>query len=186
MLLEHAHLFIGEPYRVHGQEVLVQHAQVVQMGHGLHADFGLQVLAALLGGRSGGFHLVPAPLQHPQVINRQGKDLFSFRIHPLSEEDFAKCRKRCTKYVKSRTQAGMRIPEEVDTVKYRCMLIYEATVEEDRAKVWDNKALWKAKDLATGIEAVDLLLKAGEKNAICEKLDNISGYEMTEEEVAKN
>lgn len=120
------------------------------------------------------------------VINRQGKDLFSFRIHPLSEEDFNRCRKRCTKYVKSKTQAGIRVPEEVDTVKYRCMLIYEATVEADRAKIWDNKKLWKAKDLATGIEAVDLLLKAGEKNAICEKLDTISGYEMTEEEVAKN
>ena len=120
------------------------------------------------------------------VISRKGKDLFSFHIHPLSEEDFNRCRKRCTKYVKSRTQAGMRIPEEVDTVKYRCMLIYEATIPEDRKKVWDNKALWKAKDLATGIEAVDVLLKAGEKNAICEKLDNISGYEMTEEEVAKN
>lgn len=120
------------------------------------------------------------------VINRQGKDLFSFRIHPLSEEDFNRCRKRCTKYVKSKTNAGVRIPEEVDTVKYRCMLIYEATVPEDRAKIWDNKQLWKAKDLATGIEAVDILLKAGEKNAICEKLDTISGYEMTEEEVAKN
>lgn len=120
------------------------------------------------------------------VINRQGKDLFSFRIHPLSEEDFNRCRKRCTKYVKSKTNAGIRIPEEVDTVKYRCMLIYEATVPEDRAKIWDNKQLWKAKDLATGIEAVDILLKAGEKNAICEKLDTISGYEMTEEEVAKN
>lgn len=120
------------------------------------------------------------------VINRKGKDLFSFRIHPLSEEDFARCRKRCTKYVKSRTNAGVRIPEEVDTVKYRCMLIYEATVPEDRAKVWDNKQLWKAKDLATGIEAVDLLLKAGEKNAVCDKIDSISGYEMTEEEVAKN
>lgn len=120
------------------------------------------------------------------VINRQGKDLFSFRIHPLSEEDFNRCRKRCTKYVKSKTQAGIRVPEEVDTVRYRCMLIYEATVEADRAKIWDNKKLWKAKDLATGIEAVDLLLKAGEKNAICEKLDTISGYEMTEEEVAKN
>lgn len=120
------------------------------------------------------------------VINRQGKDLFSFRIHPLSEEDFNRCRKRCTKYVKSKAQAGIRVPEEVDTVKYRCMLIYEATVEADRAKIWDNKKLWKAKDLATGIEAVDLLLKAGEKNAICEKLDTISGYEMTEEEVAKN
>lgn len=120
------------------------------------------------------------------VINRQGKDLFSFHIHPLSEEDFNRCRKRCTKYVKSRTNAGVRIPEEVDTVKYRNMLIYEATVPEDRAKVWDNKALWKAKDLATGIEAVDILLKAGEKNAVCEKIDSISGYEMTEEEVAKN
>lgn len=120
------------------------------------------------------------------VINRQGKDLFSFHIHPLSEEDFNRCRKRCTKYVKSRTNAGVRIPEEVDTVKYRNMLIYEATVPEDRAKVWDNKQLWKAKDLATGIEAVDILLKAGEKNAVCEKIDSISGYEMTEEEVAKN
>lgn len=120
------------------------------------------------------------------VISRRGKDLFSFRIHPLSEDDFNRCRKRCTKYVKSKSQAGIRVPEEVDTVKYRCMLIYEATVPEDRAKIWDNKKLWKAKDLATGIEAVDILLKAGEKNAICEKLDAISGYELTEEEVAKN
>lgn len=120
------------------------------------------------------------------VINRQGKDLFSFRIHPLGEDDFNRCRKRCTKYVKSKTNAGVRIPEEVDTVKYRCMLIYEATVPEDRAKVWDNKALWKAKDLATGTEAVDILLKAGEKNAVCDKIDTISGYEMTEEEVSVN
>lgn len=120
------------------------------------------------------------------VIARGGRDLFSFRIHPLSEDDFNRCRKRCTKYVKSKTQGGIRVPEEVDTVKYRCMLIYEATVPEDRAKIWDNKKLWKAKDLATGVEAVDILLKAGEKNAICEKLDAISGYELTEEEVAKN
>ena len=120
------------------------------------------------------------------VIARGGRDLFSFRIHPLSEDDFNRCRKRCTKYVKSKTQGGIRVPEEVDTVRYRCMLIYEATAPEDRAKVWDNKKLWKAKDLATGIEAVDILLKAGEKNAICEKLDAISGYELTEEEVAKN
>lgn len=120
------------------------------------------------------------------VINRNKKDLFSFHIHPLSEEDFNRCRKRATKYVKSRANAGIRVPEEVDTVKYRCMLIYEATVPEDRKKIWDNTALWKAKDLATGTEAVDVLLKAGEKNAICEKIDSISGYEMTEEEVAKN
>lgn len=120
------------------------------------------------------------------VISRRGKDLFSFHIHPLSEEDFQRCRKKCTKYVKSRTNAGARIPEEVDTVRYRSMLIYEATVPEDRKKIWDNKDLWKAKDLVTGVEAVDVLLKAGEKNAVCDKIDIISGYELTEEEVAKN
>ena len=120
------------------------------------------------------------------VIARGGRDLFSFRIHPLSEDDFNRCRKRCTKYVKSKSQAGIRVPEEVDTVRYRCMLIYEATAPEDRAKVWDNKKLWKAKDLATGIEAVDILLKAGEKNAICDKLDAISGYELSEEDVSEN
>ena len=120
------------------------------------------------------------------VISRKGKDLFSFRIHPLGEDDFNRCRKRCTKYVKSKTQGGIRVPEDVDTVKYRCMLIYEATVPEDRAKIWDNKKLWKAKDLATGVEAVDILLKAGEKNAICEKLDAISGYELSEEDVSEN
>lgn len=120
------------------------------------------------------------------IISRGGKDLFSFHIHPLSESDFNRCRKLCTKYAKSKANGGIRVPESVDTVKYRCMLIYEATVPEDRAKIWDNKKLWKAKDLATGTEAVDLLLKAGEKNAICEKLDTISGYELTEEEVAKN
>ena len=120
------------------------------------------------------------------VINRKGKDLFSFHIHPLSEDDFARCRKKCTKYVKSKTNAGIRVPEELDAVRYRCRLSYEATVEEDRKKIWENKALWKAKDLVTGIEAVDVLLKAGEKNAICDKLDEISGYDMSEEDVAKN
>ena len=120
------------------------------------------------------------------IISRKGTDLFSFRIHPLSEEDFNRCRKKCTKYVKSRTNAGLRVPEELDAPRYRCMLIYEATVPEDRAKIWDNKQLWHAKDLVTGIEAVDVLLKAGEKDAVCNKIDAISGYELTDEDVAKN
>ena len=120
------------------------------------------------------------------IINRKGTDLFSFHIHPLSEDDFNRCRKKCTKYVKSRTNAGLRVPEELDAPRYRCMLIYEATVPEDRAKIWDNKNLWKAKDLVTGIEAVDVLLKAGEKDAVCNKIDAISGYELTDEDVAKN
>lgn len=53
------------------------------------------------------------------VISRGGKDLFSFHIHPLSEEDYNACRKKFTKYVKSKVQGGIRVPEEVHAVNYR-------------------------------------------------------------------
>lgn len=120
------------------------------------------------------------------VISRGGKDLFSFHIHPLSEEDYNSCRKKFTKYVKSKVQGGIRVPEEVNAVDYRAELIFRATTPEDQEKVWCNKVLWKKLDLVTGYEAVNALLMAGEKEAILSLIDQISGYELSEEDVAKN
>ena len=120
------------------------------------------------------------------VISRNGKDLFSFHIHPLSEKDYNTCRKKFTKFVKSKVQGGIRVPEEVDAVNYRAELIFQATIPEDQAKVWCNKALWKKLDLLTGYEAVNALLMAGEKEAVLSLIDQISGYELSEEDVAKN
>lgn len=120
------------------------------------------------------------------VISRNGKDLFSFHIHPLSEEDYNSCRKKFTKFVKSKVQGGIRVPEEVNAVNYRAELIFRATTPEDQVKVWCNKALWKKLDLVTGYEAVNALLMAGEKEAVLSLIDQISGYELSEEDVAKN
>lgn len=78
------------------------------------------------------------------------------------------------------------MPEEVHAVNYRAALIYAATIPEDQENVWDNKALWKKLDLATGYEAVNALLMAGEKEAVLSLIDQISGYELSEEDVAKN
>lgn len=119
------------------------------------------------------------------VISRNGKDLFSFHIHPLSEEDYNSCRKKFTKFVKSKVQGGIRVPEEVNAVNYRAELIFQATTPEDQVKVWCNKALWKKLDLVTGYEAVNALLMAGEKEAVLSLIDQISGYELSEEDVAK-
>ena len=69
---------------------------------------------------------------------------------------------------------------------YRAELIFQATTPEDQAKVWCNKALWKKLDLLTGYEAVNALLMAGEKEAVLSLIDQISGYELSEEDVAKN
>lgn len=121
----------------------------------------------------------------PIEIARRGVVLIKFRIRPLSEDEYIKCKERHTKYVRNK-QIGIKVPEDTDSAAYRSALIYEATVEEDRKKVWDNKDAWKKLDCVTGRELIDKVLKPGEKDAILNKLDEISGYSSALEEVAKN
>ena len=124
-------------------------------------------------------------------IARRGKVLFTFRIRPLTEGDYEKCRRRNTKYVRNK-QLGIKMPEETNSVKYRSDLIYTATVDEDRKKTWDNRQLWNALaergiDILTGTDAIDAVLKPGEKAAVVNQIDLLSGFENDNlEEVIKN
>lgn len=121
----------------------------------------------------------------PIEIARNGVVLLKFRIRPLSEDEYSKCKHRHTKYVRNK-QIGIKIPEDTDTVMYRNALIYQATVDEDRAKLWDNKEAWRKLDVMSGAELIGKVLKAGEKDAVCDKIDEISGYSSMAEEAAKN
>lgn len=121
----------------------------------------------------------------PIEIARNGKVLIKFRIRPLAESEYVKCKNRYTKYIRNK-QIGIKIPEDTDTTMYRNALIYEATIEEDREKIWDNKQAWKQLDVMSGAELIGRVLKAGEKDAVCDKIDEISGYSAMAEEVAKN
>lgn len=118
-------------------------------------------------------------------IRRNGVTYLRFKIRPLSEEEYEKCRELHTHYVKSKRLGGIRIPESTDNAKYRSELIYTATVAEDREKIWDNKAAWAKLDVMSGRELIGRVLKPGEKDAIIDRLDEISGYSSLEE-VAKN
>lgn len=122
---------------------------------------------------------------HRIEIARNGVVTLCFRIHPLSEEDFIKCRKAHTKYKKNRQAGGVKVADDVDASAYRSSVIYEATVEEDRKKIWDNKAAWDKLDVLSGYQLIEKVLKGGEKDAVYEKVEEISGYG-TVEEVAKN
>ena len=118
-----------------------------------------------------------------------GKTTFSFRIRPLSEKEWDKCRERNTKYSKNRRLGGMRLPESTNTTGYHSDLIYTATVDEDKAKLWDNKRLWAAVNAVTGTDMVDKLIPyAGKKQAIVERIERLSGYDEDEEyeETVKN
>jgi len=121
----------------------------------------------------------------PIEIVRGGVVLLKFRIRPLSEDEYVKCRERHTKYVRNK-QIGIKVPEDTDTNMYRSALIYQATVAEDREKLWDNKTAWKQLDVLSGAELIGKVLKPGEKDAVLNKLDEISGYSSALEEVAKN
>lgn len=107
---------------------------------------------------------------------------FAFRIRPLSEREYDKCRERATKYAKNRRLGGMRLPESTDTTAYHTELIYTATVDEDKAKLWDNKTLWKAAGALTGRDMVDKLIPyAGVKQRIIERIESLSGFDDEED-----
>lgn len=83
------------------------------------------------------------------------------------------------------------MPEDTNAVKYRDALIYQATVEEDRAKLWDNKKAWevmrdKGLQIMNGLDVIEYSLKAGEKDAVIDEIDKLSGYGSNLEEVVKN
>lgn len=118
-------------------------------------------------------------------IARNGIVLFKFRIRPLSEGEYNRCKEKYTTYKRNK-QFGVRIPDKTDTISYRSALIYEATVEEDREKLWDNREAWRKLDVLSGVELIGRVLKAGEKDAVLDLIDKISGYSVLEEDTVKN
>jgi hypothetical protein len=138
-----------------------------------------------------GFRTDEAERKHIE-ISRGGILFFAFDIRALGEDEYNRCKTKHTKYVRNK-QLGIKLPEDTNTVKYRCAIIYQATVEEDRAKLWDNKKIWAALNekgcqIMNGLDVIEYALKSGEKERIIEEIDKLSGYDSSDnlEEVAKN
>lgn len=118
------------------------------------------------------------------VIKRHNKTLFTFRVRPLSDEEFEECRDKATTY--KRNHLGIRVPHDTDPSMYRTLVIYRATIEEDRKKLWDNKAYWQQLGVASGLDMIDKVLLAGEKAEIVDRIEELSGYGADLEKLAKN
>ncbi len=118
-------------------------------------------------------------------IKRNGVLKLSFRIRPISEEENHTCYKHATKYAPSKP-GKPKTAIETDPARYRSFLIYTATVNEDRQKVWDNKKAIDALDLLSGVDMIDKVLLAGEKSRVIDVIDEISGFDDSFDENAKN
>lgn len=118
-------------------------------------------------------------------IRRAGKLYFEFRIRPLSDSEYMMCRDKGTKYApRKRNQPKIEI--DTDVAEMRSWLIYTATIDEDREKLWNNKKAQDAFNVLTGPEVIDKALLMGEKSAIIDRIDEISGFNTDYNEIAKN
>jgi len=113
------------------------------------------------------------------------KVMVKFRVRALSEEESQDCHRNATKYAK--TKPGQpRVPLETDASMFRSHVIYAATLDADKAMLWDNKRALKDMNLLQGVDMVDQLLLPGEKSRIIQEIDELSGFVPEAEVTAKN
>lgn len=124
-------------------------------------------------------------------IKRNGTYYFTLHIHPISDAEARKCRKKATTFMPN--PQGRKLPpieKDFDTAKFNSWIIYTATTEADQEAIWKNKALADQYDIMESCDAVDVLLAVGEKLELVDTIMDISGMggdvEVEPEEYAKN
>lgn len=98
--------------------------------------------------------------------------------------------KKYTKYVRNK-QIGIKFAEETDTAKFRSSLIYHATVEEDRIKLWDNQQVWEGLRkqgvlVVTALDVIEAVLLGGEKDRVIDEINKLSGFDSENLEEVEN
>ncbi len=120
-------------------------------------------------------------------IKRKGKVIFEFSVRPLDEDEVILCRKNATSYAPDpRGKNYPKIEKSFDGSKYRSWKIYFATIDDDKKLLWDNITVQNKLDVLQNITVIDKVLMSGEKETICEVIDDISGYGSNMEDYIKN
>lgn len=114
-------------------------------------------------------------------VRRNGKFFFEVNLHPLGDEDVRKLRKKATKYMPHPNNKKLPpIERDFDSSLFNALIIYAATTEEDKKKIWGNKEIMEEFNLVEPHESVDVLLTVGEKNRMSALVLKISGWDEEE------
>ena len=107
----------------------------------------------------------------PKKINiiREGQNMFSFTVEGISEKAWDRARRESTRNRNKRN-------EEFDVGRFLSHVIYEATIPEDKKKIWQEKSVWQKLNAASGVDVVNAILKPAEKQKIAELIEDMSGY----------
>ena len=104
------------------------------------------------------------------TIKRNDRVMFKFTIEPLDEDTWQKCRRQ---NIMNKGKAS----EELNNSRFLSQAIYEATIDEDKQRLWQNRDVWEKLNVARGADVVNLVLTPAEKTAIANALSEISGFD---------
>ena len=127
-------------------------------------------------------------------IERKGQLLFTFKIHALSEDDMMRARKMATTYMPNPINRKLpKVEKDFNKPLANSCLIYLATTDEDKKRLWDNPKLKeKLGVVGMGYDLIDKVLTPGEKAGVIEQIDELCGYtddegeELSDIDIAKN
>lgn len=114
-------------------------------------------------------------------IKRKGERVLSFSVRALSEEEVDRCRELNTRSRVNR-RLGVKVPEKINAARYHSQMIYEATVPEDRKAIWDCREMWQYCNVASGVDLVDEVLLAGEKERVIDEIEKLSGFAIDDDD----
>lgn len=120
------------------------------------------------------------------VIKRGDKVFFKFGVRGFSEDEIRQIRERNSIYRKN--NMGVKVLDEFKDVRFTSEIIYKATIDKDREKIWDNPQIKNKLGCLTGLDVIEKVLMAGEKDAIYSRIQRMSGFGKEDEivETLKN
>lgn len=111
-------------------------------------------------------------------VKKNGKVLFTFRIRGLSQSEIDAAAKKATKQIPN--PAGPKYPAisgERNRSAYYNNLVFIATVEEDRKKIWENAEFNRKFNILDAADSVNEILKGGIKSKVVDEILKLSGFD---------
>lgn len=125
------------------------------------------------------------------VKKQSGETLFSQNKRIIRKVKYKRQAKKATKQIPN--PAGPKYPKisgERSTTEYHNNLIYTATVDEDKQRIWGNNDIKQKFNIFDDADCVDILLNAGTKSKIVDEVLKLSGFDgediVDEEDYIKN
>lgn len=126
----------------------------------------------------------------PIAVYRGDTVVMRFTIQTVDAETYETIRKLSQEKVKAKGYANLPLQVDTNRARFQAMLVYHATVPDQRKKLWDNRAAWERYNVITGWAMVLKVLRGGEIDKICDRIDLLSGYtdssEVERMDLAKN